>query len=80
MIPTVLSVGVHIHEIRDRTHYHPCVVSNHPFVTTDYGEIADELNKWAVIDIELVKQVDEKTYLADIWDNRVRCYRLCEAD
>jgi hypothetical protein len=41
----VLSVSVHIHEIKDRTHYHPCVVSNHPFVTTDDGEIADELNK-----------------------------------
>lgn len=42
---TVLSVGVHIHGIEDRTHYHPCVVSNHPFVTANDGEIADELNK-----------------------------------
>lgn len=42
---TVLSVGVHVHGIRDRTHYHSCVVSNHPFVTANDGEIADELNK-----------------------------------
>lgn len=42
---TVLSVGVHIHEIEDRTHDHPCVVSNHPFVATSDGKFADELNK-----------------------------------
>jgi hypothetical protein len=42
---TVLLVGVHIHEIEDRTHYHACVVSDHPFVTTSDREIADELNK-----------------------------------
>jgi hypothetical protein len=41
----VLSVGVHMHGIEDRTYYHPCVVSNHPFVTTNDGKIADELKK-----------------------------------
>lgn len=48
MIPrgyTVHSVGVHIHEIKIRTYYHPCVVSNHPFVTTSDGEFTDELHK-----------------------------------
>jgi hypothetical protein len=38
-------MGVHIHKIEDRTHYHPCVVSNHSFVTAGDGELADELNK-----------------------------------
>ena len=42
---TVLLVGVHNREIEDRTHYHPCVVSNHPFVATSDGEIADKLNR-----------------------------------